>query len=137
MIRRPAVAIVAITFAPPALAESAATAPGTGMTAGLVQATLGLAVVLVLIWGAARLLRRVAPSGGQLGSAIRIVAAQNVGPRERVVLIEVGEQWLLIGVAPGQVSALQSLPKSTLPAAEPVAGAFGRILARARGTAND
>jgi flagellar protein FliO/FliZ len=138
MTMRGPVALAAATSTPAALAQQATTAAATGLSGGLVQATLGLAIVLALIWGAAWLVRRLAPAAGSVGSAIRIVAAQSVGPRERVVLIEVGEQWLLVGVAPGQVNALQALPKGAVPAtASPAAGAFGRILSRARGASRD
>ena len=98
---------------------------------GLLQTTLGLAVVLALIFGAAWLLRRVLPAG-RSGALIKIVASQPLGQRERVVLIEVGEQWLLLGVAPGTVNALQTLPKGSLPAA-PAASPFARLLAATRG----
>lgn len=132
------VAVAAATFVPAAIAQQAAAPPATGLSGGLVQATFGLAAVLALIWGAAWLVRRLTPAAGSVGSAIRIVAAQSVGPRERVVLIEVGEQWLLVGVAPGQVNALQVLPKGAAAAtAPPAANAFGRVLARARGAPRD
>ena len=143
MTLRSAVATAAAAFVPTAIAQQvaaqqAAAPPATGLSGGLVQATLGLAVVLALIWGAAWLVRRLTPAAGSVGSAIRIVAAQSVGPRERVVLIEVGEQWLLVGVAPGQVNALQALPKGAAPSAvPPPANAFGRVLARARGVGSD
>ncbi len=135
---RSVVAAAAATFVPAVLAQQAGAPPPAGLSGGLVQATLGLAVVLALIWGAAWLVRRLTPAAGSVGSAIRVVAAQSVGPRERVVLIEVGEQWLLVGVAPGQVNALQALPKGAAPLpSAPAAGAFGRVLARARGVARD
>lgn len=118
-----------------ASAETATTvaepAPGVGLAPGLLQATLGLAAVLALIWGAAWLIRRVAPMTGHQHSAIKVIATQSVGQRERVVLVEIGDQWLVLGVAPGQVSALQALPKSALPAAEPL-HPFNRLLALAK-----
>jgi flagellar protein FliO/FliZ len=116
-----------------AAAQTSAAAPGPGMTAGLLQATLGLAVVLALIWGAAWVVRRISPTTRTVSSAIKVVATQNVGPRERVVLIEIGSQWLVIGVAPGRVNALQTLPKSVLPEDGPPPNPFGRLLARAKG----
>ena len=116
-------------------AEAVATAPepppGIGVVPGLLQATLGLAVVLALIWGAAWLIRRVAPMTGQQNSPIKVIAAQSLGQRERVVLVEIGEQWLVLGVAPGQVNALHSLPRSVVPATRS-AHPFGRLLATAK-----
>ena len=65
---------------------------------------------------------------------LRLVASQIVGQRERVVLIEVGDHWLVAGVAPGSVSALATLPKGTAPEPEPSPGGFGTLLARMRAT---
>jgi flagellar protein FliO/FliZ len=72
---------------------------------------LGLGVVLVAIAATVWLLRRLTP--GQVGSAsdLRVVAAVAVGPKERVVLVDVGEQRLVLGVAPGQVTKLSEMPR--------------------------
>jgi flagellar protein FliO/FliZ len=67
----------------------------------------GILFLLALVGAAYWLIRR---SGGlQLhsGRGMKMVAGLQVGPRERVVLIEMaGQQWLL-GVAPGNVNLLQ------------------------------
>lgn len=115
-------------------AFAADAAPDTGVTGGLLQAVLGLAIVLALIWGAAWLVRRLQPAMGGTGGALKLVASQGVGQRERIVVVEINEQWLVVGVAPGHVNALATLPKGTLPPAVPVASnAFAAMLARARG----
>jgi len=38
-----------------------------------------------------------------------------VGQRERVVVVEIGESWLVLGVAAGQVRALHTMPAGKLP----------------------
>ncbi len=67
----------------------------------------GLLFLLVLVLGAAWLIRR---SGGMPalrgGSAMKVVAALSLGPRERVVLIELGGQQWLLGVSGGSVNTL-------------------------------
>jgi len=126
----------AFAAAAPAAASSSESAPPASLTPGLVQATLGLALVLGVIWAAAWLLRRVAPAGGSSRSPIKLIATQAVGQRERVVLVEIADQWLLLGVAPGQVTALQTLPKASLPDPEsrsPLPPQFSRLLALAKG----
>ena len=107
-------------------------AVGMGLGSGLLQATLGLAVVLALIWGAAWLLRRVAPTGSASRSPIKIIAAQSLGQREKVVLVEFADNWLLLGVTPHQITSLQTLAKSVLPEPAPVAAPFARLLALAK-----
>ena len=62
-----------------------------------------------------------------------------VGPRERVVLVEVGDTWLLLGVAPEQREPAAHLPKPPQSApSEPRADAapgFRRALLQALGQA--
>ena len=54
-----------------------------------------------------------------------VIGGSAVGQRERVVLVEVADTWLVIGVAPGHVTALHSMPKGeiTTGTADTVGGA--------------
>jgi flagellar protein FliO/FliZ len=80
------------------------------MMASLLQVTLALGLVLGLIAAAAWLLQRLhQPRAGQ-GALIQLHASAALGARERVVLLEVAGQWLLVGVAAGQVNTLLQLP---------------------------
>lgn len=78
---------------------------------GMLQVLLGLALVLAAVAASAWLLRRFSPGQVGAGGVIRIVGGIAVGPKERVVLVEVGETWLVLGVAPGQVTTLHTLPR--------------------------
>jgi len=84
-------------------------------TAGLLQAALGLAVVIGLIFLCAWAARRLGlkPSGGN--RVLKVVSSAMVGQRERVVVVQVGDAWLVLGVAPGQVSALHTMPAQKQP----------------------
>ena len=92
-------------------------APEVG--SGLLQMLLGLAMIIGLIFASLWLLRRLAAPRGSAAQALRIVAGQAVGARERVVIVEVGDTALVLGVAPGQVTTLHSMPKSALPQTPP------------------
>lgn len=72
---------------------------------------LALGIVLGAIAATAWVLRRMAP--GQAGGAgnLRVVAAVAVGPKERVVLVDVGATRLVLGVAAGQVNLLHEMPR--------------------------
>ena len=99
-----------------ALAQAAGTAlPDTG--ASLLQVVFGLGVVIAAFLGGLWLLKRVSAPLGAVPGALRVVAGTAVGARERIVLVEVGETWLVVGVAPGQVSALHQMPRGQLTAA--------------------
>ena len=93
--------------------------PASAMSAGsMLQMLAGLLLVLAVIGAAAWLLKRVAANPGTATGAIRVIAGAAVGQRERVVLVEIGGTWLVLGVAPGQVRSLHSMPKDS-------AGHFG------------
>lgn len=80
---------------------------------------IGLAVVLLILFISLYLLKRLSSPRGAAGGLLRVVAAVAIGPRERVVIIEAGDSWLLLGVAPGRVNALGELPRQALAAAPP------------------
>jgi len=93
----------------PVLAADAMAAPvGIG---SVLQVLLGLAVVLGMVFVAARMIRRINPNVASGSSALRIVAGIAVGSRERVLLLEVNGTWLVVGVAPGRVSQIHSMPQ--------------------------
>ena len=97
----------------PALAAAPEAASAPVLAAGSVlQVVLGLAAVLALLAAAAWLLKRFSSFGAGGSGLIRIVGAAAVGQRERVVVVEVGGIWLLLGVAPGQVRALHTMARN-------------------------
>ena len=80
-------------------------------TGSLLQVLLGLAVVLAMVFVAAWAMRRFSPNIATGNSALRIIAGTAVGNRERVLLLEVNDTWLVVGVAPGRVSQIHSMPR--------------------------
>ncbi len=102
-----------------AAAAHAAQPQVPGSTGGLLQVLLGLVAVLALMAGAAWVLRRLGVHGAAAGNLVKVVGAASVGNRERVVVVEVGEQWIVVGVAPGRVNALSSMPRQEQPATPP------------------
>ncbi|MEW6313685.1 MAG: flagellar biosynthetic protein FliO [Pseudomonadota bacterium] len=90
--------------------------------AGMLQVMLGLVLVLAALAATVWLLRRFAPGAAGAGGAVRIIGGVMVGPKEKVILVEVGDTWLLLGVGGGQVNALHSMPKPENAEALTVAG---------------
>ncbi|HTN67042.1 MAG TPA: flagellar biosynthetic protein FliO [Burkholderiaceae bacterium] len=109
----------------PAATPAAAAAPSAG---SLLQVLLGLIVVLALMAAAVWLMKRFGIARGAGNSVVKIVGGISVGNRERVLVLEVADQWIVVGVAAGRVSALASMPRqehSAATAAVPAASFSG------------
>jgi flagellar protein FliO/FliZ len=121
-------------FAAPHAANTAAPV-GAG---GLASVTFALLAVLAAIFAVAWLARRVRGIGSRVGNAIDVLAEIPLGPKERAVLIKVGAEQILVGVAPGRVNALHVLrepvevPKAPT-ATAPAAASFSALLKRGLG----
>ena len=88
----------------------------------MLQAGLGLALVLALIFLLAWAARRLGLQQPGSNRLLKVVASTMVGQRERVVVVAIGDTWLVLGVAAGQVRALHTLaagPSSEAMAAPP------------------
>lgn len=100
---------VAFAADQPFAAPEAAKAASTSAAGGLAQVTLSLILVLAAVFASAWLVRRLRTFGRPGAGAVRIVADVALGTKERAVLIQVGAQQLLLGVAPGRVNTLHVL----------------------------
>jgi len=49
--------------------------------------------------------------GGSSNAVAKIIGGVSVGSRERVMVIEVADQWIVVGVAPGRVNTLATMPR--------------------------
>lgn len=99
------VAGILLTLSPSILAAEA-----ISPTAGIMRMMVGLAIVLLVLAAIAWVMKRT--MRGKLGqqSSIRIVDGVSVGTRERVMVLEVADRWLVVGVAAGQVTSIANLP---------------------------
>ena len=120
-----AIALPWASFAP-ALACAADPPPTlapAGSLTSLFQVLFGLALVMVAIGVAAWLARRYLPGVRQGGGPVRIVGGVHVGPKEKVVVVEVRDQWLVLGVTSTQVNALHTMPRPSDAGSTPSAAA--------------
>lgn len=88
-----------------------AESPAVSTAGSLLQVFIGLVAVLLLIAVTAWVAKRLGVARGGSSNLLHVVSSVAVGARERVVILEVGESWLVVGVAPGSVNALMTLPK--------------------------
>ncbi|MET0268072.1 MAG: flagellar biosynthetic protein FliO, partial [Duganella sp.] len=95
----------------PAAPHSAAPASG-----GLMQTTLALFFVIALLLGGAWFLKRFGPRNfGGGNNTVKLVGALSVGARERILVVEVGEQWIVVGASPGRMNALATMARQETP----------------------
>jgi flagellar protein FliO/FliZ len=116
----PRILSLALLLAVPAARAAEVGAGGTAgvppdLGASALQMVLGLIVVLGLLLGALWLLKRIGQPQGPAAGLMRVVAGVAVGARERVVILELGNSWLVLGVAPGQVTTLAEIPRQEVP----------------------
>ena len=91
-------------------AEHTASA-GPGTASSLFQVLLGLMVVLGLLAATAWAIRRAGLARSVSASAVKIIGGASIGTRERIVLVEVAGQWIVVGIAPGCINALATMPR--------------------------
>ncbi len=95
-------------------------------TGSIMQMLLGLLLVVGLILLLAWLLRRFTGLQGQ-HRAMQVVASLPLSAREKLVLVQVGDKQVLLGVAPGRVSHIESYEEPLIQPGSP-AGEFAMRL---------
>jgi len=88
---------------------------------GALRVMLALMLVLAAVFAAAWLMRRLRLVGNADGSQLTILGQVSLGARERAVLLRVGQERLLLGVAAGSVRLLHALAEPAGPGAVPTA----------------
>lgn len=105
-----------VVFAAEKFGAPQTTESPTAVAAGsLTQVTLSLLLVLGAVFAAAWVMRRLRGFGTFRNGALQVITEIAVGTKERVVLVQVGQQQLLLGVAPGRVSTLHVLTEAVTP----------------------
>jgi flagellar biosynthetic protein FliO len=85
--------------------------PAAPATGSLLQTLFALIVVLGVLGALAWFLKRYGPKAGGGSANLRVVGSLNLGGRERLLVVEVGSQWIVVGASPGRVNALATMPK--------------------------
>lgn len=127
-----------LLLATPAFAEQAAEAQKKAVaTAGgnapdtlgtLLSLGAGLLAVIAIIYGCAWIIRRMNGMTGMNNSAIKVVSVMAIGTRERIALIEVGGQQILLGITPSAIRTLQVFDEPVVDAGKTDSGEFARRL---------
>ena len=98
------------------------------------QIVLSLVLVLLIIFLSAWMLRRYGRSPGVADGNLKVLGALSVGQRERIMLLQVGEDQILVGVTNSRISTLHQLDKNIeVNAPQPINGSFAQRLQEALG----
>ncbi|KFE57792.1 flagellar biosynthetic protein FliO [Pseudomonas syringae] len=112
-----------------AVAPAANVSLSSGMGGQLMQLLFGLLLVVGLIFALAWLMRRVQRGVPGNGQVIELVGSRAIGPRDRLVLVQVGDEQILLGVTPGRITPLHVLKEPVqVPERQPVNSEFAQRL---------
>lgn len=107
-------------------------APGTRINSSthLASVAVGLVFIVGLILALGWFLRRFNQGGLFQNSAIKIIASLPLGTRERLAVVDVGGQQLLLGITATQITTLHVFNEPIIAPGEnsPVASDFGKKL---------
>lgn len=101
---------------------------------GKTAAALALVIAIILVCTA--LLKRWNNHSNRHGAHLRIVGSTAVGNRERIVIVEVEDTWLVVGVGGGRITLLHERPaaEERPPSAAAAPSRFSQSLSKALAT---
>lgn len=91
-----------------AVAQQAGEASQINIMAQLGQLALGLLLVVGLIYLIGYVMRRTGPLAPRGGQQIKLLSSLPLGPRDRLILVDVGGKQLLLGASPGRINTLHA-----------------------------
>jgi flagellar protein FliO/FliZ len=75
----------------------------------LLQLMSGLLFIVVLIFALAWMMKKMRLTQSAHHGLIQIVSSISVGQRDRIALIQVGDEQILVGITPGRIEKLYTL----------------------------
>ncbi len=125
--------VAAEPVASAAPSSSAALGASPFSAGAAVELMIGLGLVVTLIFVLAWFARRVGGISGFSHPQLKVIASVAMSTRERLVLVQAGEQQLLLGVAPGRVNLIQAFDQPIIIPQETPASQFAERLKDAMG----
>lgn len=124
---RSATAAIAVALVlAPGLCRAGTSAPvGVGQA---LQVILGLLLVLGMIVAAAWAARRLQAIRPQGSGHIRVIEGMAVGTREKLLLVEVDGNRVLLGLSPGRIATLHTFAATSMPQFQDALRAAGQPL---------
>ncbi len=99
--------------------------------ATLGKLVLALMAVLIVFWVFARVMRQLQGAQSGAHSGLKCIGALSLGQRERVVVVQAGDQQLVLGVTASQINTLHVLDNPLLNDNSDITGDFRQKLSLA------
>lgn len=106
------VGLVALSLKFPGIALAAADLPQPVVVSPvttLIKLAVATALVCAIFWAAARVMKRLQGASVRSHGRLRIVDSLSVGQRERVLIIQAGDEQMVVGVTGHQINMLHTL----------------------------
>jgi len=81
----------------------------------LTQITLSLLLVVGLLIFGSFMFKKFGMNKFNSPFPVKVIGAISVGNNQRLVVIEVGEDWIVLGVTPQQISTIATMPRKETP----------------------
>lgn len=98
----------------------------------LLPLVLTLIFVLALIPVAVWMLKRLGAGNVASAAGLKIVGQLSIGQRERLVVVESGDRWLILGVTASSINRIGTMPRGELPPPSSPTASFAQLLMNAR-----
>lgn len=85
--------------------------PPAVSSGSIVQIIFSLLLVLAAVVLVGWLLKRMNLSQQGAGNQLKMIGGIAIGQRERIVLVELDDTWIVVGVGPGQIRTLHTCAK--------------------------
>jgi flagellar protein FliO/FliZ len=100
----------------------------------LLKLTGGLILIVALILLLAWLVKKFNLNQQSHSGLIKIIAGLSIGTRDRIVLLQIGEEQILVGLTPGRIEKLHTLAQPLeAPGEQVVSGSFASKINRLMG----
>ena len=91
-------------------AETAAVA-NTAVPGSIVRIVVSLVLIVGLMIVLAVMFKKFGLNRMQSTFPVKIIGAMSVGNNQRIMIIEAGEEWIVLGVTPQNISTITSMPR--------------------------
>lgn len=125
----------ALALAPALVLSSGNASAAESVSMPIMSTLVSLFVVLAIIGAVAFLAKRFGQRGAPQARMLRVVSQMSLGAREKISIVEIDDQWLVLGVTASQITLLTQTPRKETTAAMPAPQAisFSKLLNMARG----